>query len=226
VLLNFFRLVARFRRQILVAEVILAVAHCVALISIVLAVLAAGRYRPATLDADPEQRIFDTPASPIPVFVFTTFLAFEARSLADSWQILQADDGSELMDVILAVLIPVLLALLFVMAWRSRGVRLRPDGLLDRQPFGSLFVPWEAFDIEHPVGPGARNSEIALSYQRPDLVRRRGVLVFSRRAVRIRNVDWTFFAWVIRHYVSYPGHRPAIGSEAELRRLTGGAVTR
>ena len=38
------------------------------------------------------------------------------------------------------------------------GAVLRPDGLLDRQPFGSLFVPWAAGPTAEPATRGVFTS--------------------------------------------------------------------
>jgi hypothetical protein len=235
VLINFFRVVARFRRPILTAELILLAAVIAlgprsgwslfpaallpAMIFFLLAVLADGGYRPAVLRADPQRRFFDTPVSPFLLLFLTACLISQIDSPADLVREL-GDDSRWSLDVAAAVAVPVALAALFIAAWRGPGVRLRPDGLVDRQAFGTLFVPWEAFAVECPAASAGRNSMIALGFRRPDLVRRRGIVIYGRRAILVRNTDPAFLAAIIDDYVRHPEHRAAIGSEAELHRLT------
>lgn len=239
-LINFFRAAARYRRPVLVVELILVVAYfgfvdldssgakvlgfpiafAVAAVTYVLGLSATNRYRPAFLTANSSRSAFDTPVSPAQFLVFTAFLAFNTHSLTVLRP--EADDLAffRVADPVLDAVLLALLALLFTTAWRDLGVRLRPDGLLDRQALGSLFVPWEAFEPGQPPVIGAKNSELVLTYRHPELVRRRGVIIFGRRALRIQNVDRAFLATIIDHYVRHPELRPAIGSSAELSRLT------
>jgi hypothetical protein len=67
----------------------------------------------------------------------------------------------------------VALLLLLPLQWYSVvgpfGVFLGPDGVLDRQPFGSVFVPWQAVAAAKPT-----NSGIKLRVTHPELVVRCG----------------------------------------------------
>ncbi|GGN13593.1 hypothetical protein FHR83_003759 [Actinoplanes campanulatus] len=80
-------------------------------------------------------------------------------------------------------------------------MRLRPDGMVDRRPVRPVFIPWQS------LGPG-----------RPAVAGRFQILV-GRRGLATWNIDSTFLARVIQEYADHPEHRPAIGTEAELRRL-------
>jgi hypothetical protein len=106
--------------------------------------------------------------------------------------------------------------LLLPLQWRSVlgpfGMFLRPDGVLDRQLFGSVFVPWEAA----PTATTTR-SGIKLQIAHPDLVVRRGL----RPGTTIRTgADRGFTAWAINLYAARPDYRPAIGTDDGLRQLT------
>ena len=235
-MITFYRAAARYRRPVLVVELLLVavyfvvgdgdffvvfpIAFVVVVVAYVLGLSATYRYRPAVLIANPARPAFDTPVSPAQFLLFTAFVIFFAHSTTTSIQGLR--DGGFLwpIDAALVVLLPALLVLMFTTAWRDLGVRLRPDGLLDRQMLGSLFVPWEAFEPARPPVIDAAISELVLTYRHPELVRRRGVLIFGRRAIRVQNVDRAFLATIIDHYVRYPELRAAIGTEAELVRLT------
>ncbi len=105
---------------------------------------------------------------------------------------------------------------LVVAAWRGTGVDLRPDGLVNREPPGTLSVPWEAIDPGLPL-PFARVDRLGLRYVRPELVRRRG-LAF-RHSVACDSVDSGFLGRAIRYYLDNPGARAAIGTEAGYRDL-------
>ena len=98
------------------------------------------------------------------------------------------------------------------------GLRLRPDGVFNRQLLGSQFIPWDAFVPAFPVFPGGKG--LAVYYQRPELVRNRGIGV--SRDILPAPVDPAYLARVIHEYVNHPEHRAAIGSEPELHRVTAG----
>jgi hypothetical protein len=88
------------------------------------------------------------------------------------------------------------------------GPTLRPDGLSDRQPFGSVFVPWDAGPAAEPTSAGVR-----LRIARPELVQRRGF----RPGTSIRTgADRGFTAWAINLYATRPEYRPAIGTAEGL----------
>ena len=229
-MIAFFRAAARHRRPVLVAELVVAcfvlvlldsptaspVALVIAAVTFGLGLSATNRYRPALLIAKPARSAFDTPVNPAQFLIVTAFVAFNTHSMTAVWR----DSGFfRVTDSVLDLLLLALLAALFTAAWRDLGVRLRPDGLLDRQVLGSLFVPWEAFEPGSPPVPGSRNAELVFAYRRPELVRRRGIIIFSRRAIRVQNTDRAFLAAIIDHYVRHPDLRAAIGTEAELARL-------
>ncbi|GIF20229.1 hypothetical protein Ate02nite_29590 [Paractinoplanes tereljensis] len=102
-------------------------------------------------------------------------------------------------------------------AARSGLLFVRPDGvLIRRRQEGSLFVPWEA----GPSGVSAskRNDEIALLCRRPDLAHLVGK--WADGPVILATADVRFLARVIDEYAAHPEHRAAIGTPAELDRLT------
>jgi hypothetical protein len=99
--------------------------------------------------------------------------------------------------------------------WGGFGVRLRRDALIDRRPYRTLAIPWETLAAATPSGL----SQIALTYRTPDPV---GGSI-ARRTVVALNVDSAFLARAIEQYASHPEHRPAIGTDMELRRITAAA---
>jgi hypothetical protein len=110
----------------------------------------------------------------------------------------------------------VLLLLLFPLQWYTVlgpfGIVLRPDGVLDRQPRGSIFVPWEAGAAAEPTRNGVK-----LNFARPDLVVRRG---FRPGTTLRTGADPGFTARAINLYAARPDFRTAIGTDEGLLRLT------
>jgi hypothetical protein len=104
-----------------------------------------------------------------------------------------------------------------LVAWNRFEVWLRPDGLLQRSPLGTLFVPWEAFARDAPAVPLGL-SVVALAYEQPGLVRKTGLRPLGDRVES--GTGAAYLARAIHHYVTHPGHRPAIGTEEEFHRLT------
>ena len=102
--------------------------------------------------------------------------------------------------------------------WRGRlGPELRPEGLMDRRPLGTLVVPWDALTVGHPPEPAASAGRwLTLSYARPELVRRHG-LCGDPRALRLGDgaVNAGFLGQVIDFYVANPDRRERIGTDAE-----------
>jgi hypothetical protein len=187
------------------------------LLMITLSLLAPVHYHPAVLFLRPELPAFATAANLAPVFSAAAFILLAGGLVAGS--VGDIVDGEDFWgwDVATAVLWALVVALHLYVALGSWGVRLRPEGVYDRQPFGSLFVPWEAFAPGYPAVP-VKNSRLTLYYERPDLVRRRGLRPAAQSL--LTGSDATYLARAIHEYVTCPERRPAIGSEAELRRLT------
>lgn len=95
-------------------------------------------------------------------------------------------------------------------------VQLRRDGLVARSPLGTLTVPWEAMAPGYPRL--AWGGGLMLSYARPDLVRRHG-LMFGGRQISAEGVDPRFLGAAIAYYVAYPQCRAEIGTQAGYDRL-------
>jgi hypothetical protein len=155
---------------------------------------------------------FVTPDSPQRVLLaagLTVMLTGQIGAVA-------ADNQWPVLNAALTAWLALLLALTWHGAWRWTGVRLRPEGMLVRHEFGYLFAPWAAFVADFPA-VATRNNQLVLSYQRPDLVRRRGL----RRGIRSLTTptDAAYLARVIHEYVTHPERRAAVGTEAELRRV-------
>ncbi|MET8152530.1 hypothetical protein ACIBSW_20415 [Actinoplanes sp. NPDC049668] len=182
-----------------------------------LAMVAASRYHPATLVARPREQAFAAGPHPAPVFFAACVLCQGGFMVADSVHDLMAGDDLWALSAALVALWAVAVLLQFRLAWGWPGVHLRPDGVHDRQALGSLFIPWDALVPAYPAMPSGRR--IAFHFQRPDLVRRRGMHPGGGSA-QAGSVDAVFLARAINEYLQHPEYRPAIGTEAELRRLT------
>jgi hypothetical protein len=113
---------------------------------------------------------------------------------------------------VVVVLLLVLLPLQWYGVLGPFGMVLAPDGVHDRQPLGSVFVPWAA-------GPAAQpgNSGVTVRVAHPELVVRRGF----RPGMTVRTgADRGFAAWAINLYAARADYRPAIGTSDGLARLT------
>ncbi|QDY11202.1 hypothetical protein FJK98_32050 [Micromonospora sp. HM134] len=191
------------------------------LILITLAVLAvsviAMGIRPASFVVLPHVPAFATPPPAWKVFLALGVLWPNSASLGALVRSTRADIVSTL-DVVLALAWVVAVTLLLIDVWRDNEVQLRPYGIRQSWPLGSLTVPWEALPAAQ-LRPGTdRPSRLRMAFAQPLLVKRRGI-PWSRNALRTDNVDARFLAAAIRHYVCRPEYRPAIGSQAEYKRL-------
>ena len=182
----------------------------VALLAVALGLFAWLRPRPAALLVEPAVRAFATAPSANQVYMTVGF-AFLASLMLGTGHLLTA-------NLLIAIPYLLLVGVHVAAGWRGLSVQLRPDGVCQRDFAGSLTVPWEALAPGRPSRPSARASTLTLTYARPELVRRRG-LIPSRRWLRIDNVHAWFIADVIRHYVDHPQHRAAIGEPSEYHRL-------
>jgi hypothetical protein len=184
----------------------------------VLTFLASRKARPATLLVDSSRHAFATPASPAQVYLTLMLIFFGATQ---NKVLLPTDHHGwpQTLFVLFDVLFLPVLGLHIAAAWRGLGVKLRPEGLHYRDFAGSLTVPWEALAPDYPRRAALTAPTLALTYVRPDLVRRRGLVPSGRRILRIDTVHAWFIADAIRHYVVHAEHRAAIGTQAEYRRL-------
>ncbi len=187
---------------------------------LVLVMVVQRRHRPAFLTVRSAGPSFDTPVSPFPVLLFTVFAGMAAVNLTSAVRTLGEREELWELDAAILGLYLAALAISFHAAWDHIGVRLRPDGVLDRSPAGSLFVPWEAFDLAYPAWPADRSDRLLLNYE--GRARRRGIVVTGRRAMSGANVDRRFLARAIHHYVNHPEDRAAIGAETGYRARSAG----
>ncbi|WP_406072330.1 hypothetical protein [Micromonospora sp. NBC_01638] len=183
---------------------------------LLLAIIAMG-IRPAYFVVRPQTPAFATPAPAWKVLFALGYLGSASAHIGA--MVRWTRQGTEsTFDVVLGVPWLVLAALLVIEAWRGHGVQLYPHGLRQSSPLGSLTVPWEALPAPRIPPSADRPYWLRMAFAEPQLVRRRGI-PWSRKALRTDNVDAGFLAAVIRHYVSHPEHRAAIGSQAEYERL-------
>ncbi|WP_262285839.1 hypothetical protein [Micromonospora sp. MA102] len=173
--------------------------------------------RPAVFVVRPEVSSFSTPSSSVAVW------GAVALALAASAQISSVvrpiwTHNLRPLDAVLPVLVSALAGRQMVLAWCGFLVHLRPEGLWWRTLAGSVRVPWEALAPGYPQRPALYADTLTLTYARPDLVRRRGLVLRPRR-LPIKTVDAWFISDAIWYYLAHPEHRAAIGTEAEYRRL-------
>lgn len=182
-----------------------------------LSMLATSRYHPAVLLDEPDEPAIATAASPARVLSAAGFLNLAGLLGAQEVGNIVAREELWQFDVFLVVFLAAAAALLIYVAWGSSAARLRPDGVYDRQPLGSRLIPWEAFDRGYPAVP-VKTTRLALYYQRPELVRRRGV--YPGTQFLTTATDANYLAQAIGHYVTHAEQRPAIGAPGEFQRLT------
>ncbi len=198
-------------------QVGLAVGFLLPMVLCLWSAVCARSYHPAKLVARPEVPAFDVPTNPALVLGVTGFTFLVAMQLTGLvWEI-AADP-----DFWFAVVPAVLHASLLAVFWRSAlgrfGVRLSPDGIADRQVFGSLFVPWDV--LATPCSAYAHDAQqVTLYLAHPELVRRRGLRHGGTTSLPAAGVDAELLARAIHEYSNRADLRSAIGSEAELDRF-------
>jgi hypothetical protein len=116
------------------------------------------------------------------------------------------------LEIVVLALMFLLLPLTWYRALGPFGPVLRPDGLLDRQPLGSVFVPWTAGPTAKPTTAGVK-----LRIARPELVQRRG---FRPGTSIPTGADRGFTAWAINLYAQRPDLRSGIGTDEGLLLIT------
>ena len=178
---------------------------------------AAVRWRPAALVRRVQPPGFEAPASPLAVLAFTTLLPFATEQVSTAVDRVAKRIDLWWLDIPTSALWVLALTVLARAVWVGFGVRLRPDGVVDRRLVGSLFVPWEALAAEIPP-MSARRSQVVLAYRDPRLVQSFGIGK-SGNVITAGNVDNRFLARAIQEYVRHPEYRSAIGTPAELHRL-------
>jgi hypothetical protein len=202
-----------------------------ALVSGVLAVVAMTRPRPAAFVV--EAAAFRTVSQPVHVINAASNVLLSA-TIVTSRVVAPDRDGDPGWDLmsrtldILAVVLAALSALLVAAVWRGSGVWLRRDGLMERNPLGSVTVPWDALSPSSlpPTTPTA--TSLRLVYAKPELVRRRG-LDINRRRIRTDTVNALFLVHTLHYYLTHPEQRQAIGTGpgyADLLRALHGTTPR
>ncbi|MGC4901158.1 hypothetical protein ACLQ2Y_17690 [Micromonospora echinospora] len=227
--------VARHRRPILVTGVLVAGGNAaamgyapdvarasslplllLALAFLLLAIINIGT-RSATLVVLPRSAAF---ASPVPAWRVLLTLGLLGQSSATVGAYLRSTEAgiATTFDVLVSLPWLVLIALLVAAAWRGHSVRLSPDGVRTTGLLGSRMIPWEAEPRVEASSNDMRSLlRLPLRLGNPTLVRRRGLV--GRPAMPVDSVQPRFLASVIDHYVAHRGHRAAIGTPDEYRRL-------
>ncbi|MBW6433551.1 hypothetical protein KZ829_07310 [Actinoplanes hulinensis] len=229
-------LLVRWRAAVLLAALLAAVAGDVALARIgpglgwilgfgglglvpLLAAIAVLRsHHPAILVARPGVPAFDVPVSPGMVLVAVGWTLLGGRNLSGMVRDLIAYPGEVWFMAVFALLWAAMLGAVWVMVLRGAGVRLRPDGIEEHQLFGSILVPWSAFETPRAALPRGEQ-QVTLFLADPGAVRRRGLR--SRKAATLPaiGIDAEFLARAVHEYANRPDLRPAIGSPEELARF-------
>ena len=186
---------------------------------IVLSLFGTLRYHPAVLTVRPDEPAFATARNPSLLFTAAAFTFLGASLVSENVRDIAEAEDFWLLDAGTSTLWVLLIIFQWYSALNRRGIRLRPDGILDQQPLGSLFVPWEALAV--PFGATPKSTvQLYLNYQQPQLIRKRGFRPGAQ--VLATGTDAGYLAWVIHEYLTSPERRPAIGTDAELHRLSAG----
>ncbi|GAA2853348.1 hypothetical protein Acy02nite_50620 [Actinoplanes cyaneus] len=185
---------------------------------LILCAAVVGRtFHPAKLIARPEVPALDVPANPAVVLGSAGYTFFAVFLLGATTQGLVTG-----LDFAFAapalVIIGGQLAAFWWAALGRYGVRLTPDGIIDRQVYGRLFVPWEALATVEPAYPRDAH-RVVLRVERLDLVRKRGFRAGGRTLLPAAGVSAAFLTHAINQYASHPESRPAIGSVTALTHL-------
>ncbi|KUL29739.1 hypothetical protein [Actinoplanes awajinensis] len=174
-------------------------------------------FHPAELIARPEVPAFDVPANPAAVLGAASYTFFAVFALGGAFHGLVTG-----MDVVLAsplvVVVGGQLAAFWWAALGRCGVRLTPDGIVDRQVHGRLFVPWDALTTPDPAHPRDPH-QVTLRIGRPDMVRKRGFRSGGRTVLPATGVSAELVSRAINEYANRPEARSAIGSEVALTHL-------
>jgi hypothetical protein len=145
---------------------------------------------------------FEAPASPVFVLAFTALLPFVTEQVSTTVHRVAKQIDPWWLDILTTGLWVLALTALGRVVWAGFGVRLRPDGVVDRRLLGSLVVPWEALAATIPPG-SSRRTLVALACHDPRLVRSSG-LRMRADVITAVNVDTRFLARAIQEYVSHP----------------------
>ena len=175
-------------------------------------------YHPAKLAARPAVPAFDVPVSPGVVLGAAGYTLLGVTALGMLTSDIEAATTDVWFSASIAALWAGLLAAFWSCALGPFGVRLTPDGIVERQVFGSLFVPWDALATPLSAYPHDAQ-EVALYLAQPELVRRRGLRLGSPALLPAAGVDAELLARAIHEYSNRADLRSAMGSEAELDRL-------
>jgi hypothetical protein len=176
----------------------------------------AMRQRATILTVSRRERAFTVPPNPQRVFQAAAFTLIGGYIVCDKVGDVINRESLWPVDAALAAMWVLAAAAQWHLAGDRHGVRLRPDGVLNREPLGSLFIPWDAFVTANPVSPGSHR--LTAYYQRPELVRRRGIGVSPDTLPA--GIDPALLSRLVHEYVNHPERRAAIGSEPELHRVT------
>jgi hypothetical protein len=210
----------------------------VMVVLLLLSVVGFGRVRPAAFIMRAAPPAFIPPARPGTLFSALAALTWAGWGIGSALHSVRIDHHWPL-SVYVVALYPVVMVLVVHQAWHGYDVSVRPDGLYDRRGLGTLVVPWDAEPAarlgRRPDGPPAelvfppgaypaehaksnRPETLRLEYRRPELVRRRGLVLRTTRLFT-DDLDAQFLANVIGFYAAHPEHRAGIGTEGGHRRL-------
>lgn len=194
-----------YRMMILVAAFI---------VVLFLAIMFVRQPLPEVFDIDPAARAFRTPIVAVTIYAAAAMMLAGAEFAAEQIYVF----GGPFFDSVIAVVWLIYAVAVVSAVIRSRRVLLRPSGLLIMSAFGTVDVPWDAIAADCPPVMPAKARGIPLSFDRPELVRARG-LVLTRSWVPTPYIHVGLLAAAIRYYAAHPEHRPAIGTRPEHDRL-------
>jgi hypothetical protein len=175
-----------------------------------------GRRAPRTLDLN--EVGFTTPRHGGSLLMVASMLPMIGIGIAGAG--IEATTGRHLIVGSAGVVVGlILVAWLAALLHTVHAVDFTRSGLKLTRPTSTIVVPWDALDPDRPTVRAEPPTSAKLVIARPHLVERQGITGHSN-AVIAEGVPIDFLLGAIHVYATDPGRRAAIGTRAELDRLS------
>lgn len=178
-------------------------------------------YHPAVLVARPAVPALEVAPNPVMVLAAAGYTMFGTRLLGGlARDLTEGDDAALMFSAGIVVFWGLCLSAFWLSALGRFGVRLYPEGIVNREVFGSVFVPWEALGGPRPAfAHDAQQVTLTVADPRRIRIRRRGLRFGDPARLPAAGVSAELLARAIHEYANRPELRAAIGTEAELARF-------
>ncbi len=172
-------------------------------------------HHPAVLLTRPTVPALEVPPNPGMIIGAAGYTVLGARTIGMAIRDLNAGT-----DLVFSVIYLAFFLLALVMFWASAlgraGIRLYPEGIVNRQLLGSVFIPWDS--LGGPVPAFAyRPDRVTLKLDGP--VRKQGFALGDPTVLSALGVSAELLARAIHEYANRPDLRPHIGTEEETERF-------